>query len=187
MHRNTQCILALLCLLMVTGGCSRYHVIPEHLEGQVNQQLSFKQIRENPEAYKGELVAVGGEVLSIDRKQDRTRIEVLQLPLTDDLIPVDRRTKTQGRFVAVSGGRDPLDPAVLEQGTAISLVGEVLGSEMIQVGQDEKPGPVLGIKDLTIWDEPHYWGRSYYGGGGGWGWGHPGMYTGYRPFGYPYY
>jgi len=168
---------------MVTGGCSRYQVIPDHLEWQVDQQISFTQLRENPESYNGELVVVGGEVLSVDRKQDKTRIEVLQLPLTDDLIPVDRRTKTQGRFIAISGGRDPLDPAVLEKGTAISIVGEVIGSEMIQVGQDEKPGPVLGIKDLTIWDEPHYWGRTYYGGG----WGHPGLYTGYRPFGYPYY
>ena len=183
MIRTLSLFVTLLCLLFFASGCSRYHVIPEHLEGQVNQQLSFKQIQENPDGYKGEMVAVGGEVLSVDRKQDRTRIEVLQLPLTDDLIPVDRRTKTQGRFVAVSRGRDPLDPAVLEQGTAISLVGEVLGSEMIQVGQYEKPGPVLGIKDLTIWDEPHYWGRTYYGGG----WGYPGLYTGYRPVGYPYY
>src|SRR5690606_25705540 len=98
MHRNTPCVLVLLCLLMVTGGCSRYQVIPDHLEWQVDQQISFTQLRENPESYNGELVVVGGEVLSVDRKQDKTRIEVLQLPLTDDLIPVDRRTKTQGRF-----------------------------------------------------------------------------------------
>jgi outer membrane lipoprotein len=187
MHRCLYPILSLLCFVIFASGCSRYQVIPDHLEGQVNQQLPFKEIRDNPEAYKGELVVVGGEVLSIDRREDKTRIEVLQLPLEDDLIPVDRRTRTQGRFIALSGGKDPLDPAVLHEGVAITLVGEILGSEKIQVGQDEKYGPVFGIKDLTIWDEPHYWGQQSsfrYGRG----WGYPaGLYSGYRPFGYPYW
>ncbi|MBA3967742.1 MAG: Slp family lipoprotein [Nitrospirales bacterium] len=182
-------ILSILCLAIIFNGCSRYNVVPDKLESKVNHTLKFEQIRENPEQYKGEVVVVGGEVLSIKREQNATRIVVLQLPLNDDFIPADQRTKTQGRFIALSKGKDPLDPAVLEKEKAISIVGEIIGFETIQVGEDEKKVPVFGIKDLTIWDEARYWGRGYSGyGGRGWGMGYPyGHYMGYRPFGYPYY
>ncbi|MEO7859063.1 MAG: Slp family lipoprotein [Nitrospirales bacterium] len=183
---KTHTILSILCLSVMFAGCSHYNVIPERLENQVNHSLKFTQIRENPEKNKGELLVVGGEVLSINRKQDTTRIEVLQLPLNDDFTPANQRTQTQGRFIALSKGKDPLDPAVLEKGKAISIVGEIIGSETIQVGEDEKKVPVFGIKDLTIWDEARYWGRGY--SGYGWGRGYPaGFYSGYRPLGYPYY
>ncbi len=144
---------------------------------------------ENPEAYKGEIMVIGGEVLSIERKQNQTRMEVLQLPLDqDELVPANRRTTTQGRFIALSRGKDTLDPAVLEKEDAVTIVGEILGSDILKVDQDEKRVPVFGIKDLTIWDENRYWGRPYAGYGYGWGWGYPaGFYSGYRPFGYPYY
>lgn len=179
-------ILSILFLSLMFGGCSQYQVIPKGLENQVNHTLDFKQIRENPENYQGELMVVGGEVLSVNRKQDATRIEVLQLPLNDDFTPAIHRTKTQGRFIALSKGKDPLDPAVLEKGRAISIVGEIIGRETIQVGEDSKEVPIFGIKDLTIWDEALYWGRGY--SGFGWGRGYPaGYYTRYRPIAYPYY
>lgn len=175
-------LFSILCLAVIFAGCSQYNVVPDRLEDQVNHTLKFEQIRENPDAYKGKLVVVGGEVLSIDRRQDKTTIEVLQLPLTDDFIPGERRTATQGRFVAVSKGKDPLDPAVLEKGDSISLVGEILGRTMIQVGEDEKNAPLFGIKDLTIWEESRYLGHPSYGYGRGYG-----GYAGFRPYGYPYY
>jgi outer membrane lipoprotein len=183
---KTSTMLSILFLSILFAGCSHYNVIPESLENKVNHTLKFKHIRENPENYKGELLVVGGEVLSVDRKQDVTRIEVLQLPLNDDFTPANQRTQTQGRFIALSKGKDPLDPAVLEKGKAISIVGEIIGSETIKVGDDDKVVPVFGMKDLTIWDEALYWGRGY--SGYGWGRGYPaGYYTGYRPLGYPYY
>lgn len=179
-------ISSILFISVMFAGCSHYQVIPESLENQVNHTLDFKQIRENPDNYQGELMVVGGEVLSINRKQDATRIEVLQLPLNDDFTPANQRTKTQGRFIALSKGKDPLDPAVLEKGRAISIVGKIIGSESIQVGEDTKEVPIFGIKDLTIWDEALYWGRGY--SGFGWGRGYPaGYYSGYRPIAYPYY
>lgn len=172
----------ILCLSVISAGCSRYHVVPDRLEGQVNPTLKFEQIRENPDAFKGEIVVVGGEVLSIDRRQDKTTIEVLQLPLTDNFIPGERRSATQGRFIAVSKGKDPLDPAVLEKGDSISLVGEILGRTTLQVGEDEKNAPLFSIKDLTIWEKLRYVGYPNYGYGRGYG-----GYAGFRPYGYPYY
>jgi len=183
--RNISYGITVLGLLTLVMGCASYDVIPDHLEGQVNQQLTFVDVRDNPERYKGEIMVVGGEVLSIDRQTDGTQFEVLQLPLTDYFIPMDRRSTTQGRFLALSGGKDSLDPAVVEKGVAISVVGEIVGRTTINIGEDAQEVPLFGIKDLTIWEEQRYWGRpSYYGM---WDWGYPGFYRGYRPFGYPYY
>jgi outer membrane lipoprotein len=182
-------VVSALCLIFLIAGCTRYEVIPERLENQVNYKLRFSDIKDNPDAHKGEIVVVGGEVLSIERMEDRTQIEVLQLPLDkDELVPANRRTTTEGRFIALSRGKDTLDPAVLEEETAITIVGEILGSDTITIDKDQRRVPVLGIKDLTIWDEARYWGAPYGGYGYGWGWGYPaGFYSGYRPFGYPYY
>ncbi|MDT3778549.1 Slp family lipoprotein [Nitrospira sp. MA-1] len=177
---------SILFLSLIFTGCSQYQVIPESLENQVNHTLDFKQIRENPDNHQGELMVVGGEVLSVNRKQDATRIEVLQLPLNEDYTPANQRTKTQGRFIALSKGKDPLDPAVLEEGRAISIVGEIIGRETIQVGEDSQEVPIFGIKDLTIWDEALYGGRGY--SGFRWGRGYPtDFYSGYRPLAYSYY
>ncbi|HBP86483.1 MAG TPA: Slp family lipoprotein [Nitrospirales bacterium] len=183
---KTSIILLILSLSFIFAGCSQHTVIPERLEKEVNHTIKFWQIRESPEKYKGEVLVVGGEVLSVNRRQDVTRIEVLQLPLNDDFTPANQRTKTEGRFIALSKGKDPLDPAVLEKGRAISIIGEIIGSETIQVGEDEKEVPLFEMKDLTIWDEERYWGRGY--SGFGWGRGYPvDFYTGYRPLVYPYY
>src|SRR5438093_10475505 len=43
------------------------NVIPKELEKQVDRSISFAQIKQNPDQYRGHLVVVGGEVLSIKR------------------------------------------------------------------------------------------------------------------------
>ncbi len=101
---NNATISSILFLSLVFAGYSQYQVITQSLENQVNHTLDFKQIRENPDNYQGEFMVVGGEVLSVNRKQDATRIEVLQLPLNDDYTPANQRTKTQGRFIAEGEG-----------------------------------------------------------------------------------
>ena len=69
-------------------GCSSYQVIPKRFEKQVNKNVDFNTIKDAPSNYRGELVVLGGEVLNAKRLADKTRIEVLQLPLTEELIPI---------------------------------------------------------------------------------------------------
>ncbi|MGH7233551.1 MAG: Slp family lipoprotein [Nitrospiraceae bacterium] len=162
--------------LTVMTGCSRYDVIPDRLEKQVNREAKFEEIKESPTTYKGQFVVMGGQVLSSERLEDKTRIEVLQLPLTDDLMPANERAKSNGRFVAVDRGKemgkDSVDPAVVKQGTPVTVVGEVVGKTRITIGETEQEVPRLRIADLTVWDKER-WERDY---------------TYYRPYwGYPYW
>ena len=169
--------------IMWATGCSRYDVIPNQLEKQVSKNVAFNEIEHSPSSYKGQLVVLGGEVLSTKRLVDRTQIEVLQLPLTDEYIPItDDRSQSQGRFYAYDGGREILDPAILPEGTPITLVGEVTGATMGNVGEAEQRYPTVRIKDLTKWDktEVRRWGYPYpYYGGYYW--------YGARPFGFYYW
>lgn len=182
-HRKS--LLILIGLMVVATGCNRYDVIPDQLEKQVRKNVAFNEIETSPSSYKGQLVVLGGEILSTTRLADKTQIEVLQLPLTDEYIPItDDRSRSEGRFYAYDGGKDILDPAVLPKGTPITLIGEVTGSAMGKIDEAEHQYPTVRIKDLTKWDktEARPWGYPYpypYYGGHYW--------YGARPFRFYYW
>jgi outer membrane lipoprotein len=99
---RARCFLSIgsLTILLLLPACAP-EVIPKHLEGQVDRNISFLQVKASPESYKGRLIVLGGEVLSVKRRSDGTRIEVLQIPLDSSLEPVKDRTISLGRFLAV--------------------------------------------------------------------------------------
>src|SRR5690349_4063428 len=101
---------ALLCL--VTGACQRTDVIPDRLEGRVDRGLRYSDIKGHPDDYRGKLMLAGGKVLSAKRTQEGTRLEVLQIPLSEDLMPSGRDTESKGRFVVIDRGDQVSDPAV---------------------------------------------------------------------------
>jgi len=160
-------------LLVGVGGCSRYQVIPTHLANHINREASYEQIKASPNQYRGQLVVWGGEVLKATRDANRTVIEILQLPLHNDLTPVDARTSSRGRFLAYDNKGEIIDPAILQEGTRLTVIGEVKGVENTLVGQATTEYPALAIRDMTVWDRRTAPG-SYYTG--------LGYYYGYRPY-----
>lgn len=178
-------VFASICLLAVYG-CTGYQVIPEHLKGKVNRDVSFGAIQQSPSQYTGQLVTLGGEVLDVKRFEDKTRIEVLAQPLSDELVPMPDKSNPAGRFYAFDTGKDLIDPAVLEKGTPITVVGEVTGTSEGKLDESTYTYLTLLIRDLTKWekqDAPPFPRRYPYYGGHYWRpWG---LYS--HPRGYPYY
>jgi outer membrane lipoprotein len=173
MRRKHACLLAALAMLVVAG-CNRYEVVPKQYQEQVNRSLSFVEARSNPDAYKGDTVVWGGEVLNATRLPDRTKLEVLQLPLTDDLVPAAERAESNGRFLAFDTQGEILDPAVVKEGTRVTIVGEIEGAVSSSSDLGPQDYPALRIKDMTIWDKSMsrsvpsptygpYYGHYYYG------------------------
>jgi outer membrane lipoprotein len=75
----------------------------------------------------------------------------------------------------VDSGKEILDPAILKEGTPITIVGEVTGSSPGSIGETPYEYPTLSIKDLTVWDKENFRGRPYpYYYGSYW--------YGYRPY-----
>ena len=184
MKRISLSIVALLCF--VGSACQRTDVIPDRLEGRVDHDLRYSDIKDHPENYRGKLMLAGGKVLSAKRTQNGTLIEVLQIPLSGDLIPTGKDTESKGRFVILDRNGDQVpDPAVFnDENRRVTIVGEVLGMTMIQIDDVKQQVPELAIKHITVWDWDHV--NSGYGPYAGYA--APSGWKGYSGhYGYPYY
>ena len=179
---------SVLAAVVILPGCtSSPNVIPQSLERQVDKSLSFNQLQESPDSYKGRMVVIGGEVLKAKRIQDGTQVEVLQLPLDDSHKPTTQRTGSQGRFLARHASS--LDPATIPVNSPVTIVGEVTGATTQRLDESEYRYPTVDIKHLHVWkpNSENERGASTSGwdffggifGGGSGGGGGVGIGTGY--------
>ena len=164
---------AFVSLWLIATGCTTSYraTLPPDLTNRVEPSLTFSQIKESPDSYKGKLIILGGQILEAKRLQDSTQLIVLQLPLIDEQDPTTELTQSQGRFIAVE--KNFLDPATVPAGTRITLVGELSGSVTKQLDETTYTYPTLTIKNLKVWSA--YSSGSY----------RYGPYYGY-PYFYPY-
>ncbi|HKO30750.1 MAG TPA: Slp family lipoprotein [Nitrospiraceae bacterium] len=149
----------LLCALLVLSSCaeSAHQVlrnaelnnVPPELGKQIDSSVAFTDLRAAPGSYVGRVIMVGGVVISAKRKEDRTEIEVLQLPTEAGAPSTTERLRSEGRFLAVR--EEFLDPATVPPGTLITVVGVVSGSMTRPLDDREYTYPVLDIKHLTDW------------------------------------
>lgn len=176
------------------AGCSKPYksTLPPDLANQLNDTLSFSQIKAAPDDHKGELVVLGGQILSAKRLAHATELIILQLPLIQEQEPTTDLTQSQGRYIAYQQAF--LDPATVPAGTRITLAGELSGSVTQKLDETDYIYPTLTIKAFKIWptypsDYPRYaypypYWRPYpypyaypY-------WGPRGRYYGYNPYWY---
>lgn len=151
-------------------GCAGVPVVPPDLQGKIERNVSFQQVKASPLSYKGKVIVVGGVVLSVKPlKQNGTRIEVLQLPIGNDYEPQGRLTESGGRFLAFQ--KEFLDPAMIPVGTRVTVVGDVTGSMTLMLEEIDYLYPTLDIASLTIWPPklPAFWFRPYPYFGAYWG------------------
>ena len=139
-------------VVMSISGCHRHQVVPDSLKAYVNQAGSFHQIKRSPSTYQGELVVLGGEVLSATRVEDTTCVEVLHLPLTDDLAPIMERAQSEGRFMVLETEQQILDPTILKNGTRVTIVGEVRPPLKGHAGACQYELPTLVNREMTVWE-----------------------------------
>jgi len=164
-------LVAMLSLLALSAtACHRQDVIPQGLEGKVDRHLRYVEVKSNPDAYRGKLMLAGGKVLSAQRLKEGTQVEVLQIPLSSDLVPEEQQEESKGRFVAIDHGQNVVDPAVLEDNKLVTIVGEVIGSTTIKIDEVEQRVPELEIKHVTVWDRDRL--RPYYGYRAPYAWGY---------------
>lgn len=175
MAMNIVRSICMMVVLMLMSGCNRHHAIPDSLKAQVNQAVTFDQVKNAPSSYRGELVVFGGKVLAVTHLGDATRIEVLQLPLAQDLAPVIEGTQSEGRFVAFDTRQKIIDPGILKLGAPVTIVGEVKPSTHGDVGDRQYEFPTLVIRDMTVWEKDKTVPAplTYYGSPHGYG---------YRPY-----
>jgi outer membrane lipoprotein len=126
-----------------------YNDVPPELAQQIDGSVAFADLRAAPGNYVGQVIMVGGVVIKAKRKENRTEIEVLQLPAEAGGPSTTERFRSEGRFMAVR--EEFLDPATVPPGTPITVIGVVTGSTTRPLDDSEYAYPVLEIKHLTDW------------------------------------
>jgi len=143
---------------LLVSACSGNKVIPPDLKDQIDSSASFRDIQASPQSFQGRTVLLGGEILGARRVQDGIELEMLQLPVNGDDPPTERRTDSQGRFLAVDRGGG--DPASFPSGTRLTLVGAITGEETRRLDESTYRYPTLEVKHLYVWSEDSYRDRS---------------------------
>ena len=163
-------------LSLIAVGCASSPVgIPETLENQIDKNVTFTEVLNSPESYKGRLLLLGGEVLKAKRLKGGTQVELLQLPLNEDQEPTTDLTRSQGRMLVLHQGS--LDPATLTPGMLVTFVGEVSESITEKLDDVDYRYPTLTVKHWYVWSPatlddrrggPYFsiFGGTGFGGGG---------------------
>ena len=152
-------VCGLVVLAALASGCA--HTISQPIREQADPTVSFGQLQANPEAYKGRIVILGGEIQQTRNSPEGTLLEVVQKPLDAAERPF-LTDRTGGRFMALC--ERYLDPAVYTKGRGITVAGRVLGARTGQIGELDYTYPLLSCLELHLWPQALPVPRYYYYG-----------------------
>ena len=172
--------LAFIACLILSAGCAPPVVPPELME-QVDQKLTLPQVRENFKENINKMVLWGGRIIRTVNKKKGTLIEVLQIALDSQDRP-KTGYKSSGRFIVAMQGF--LDPEIYHKNREVTVVGQVVGVELLPVGEIKYKYVLLRGKEVKLWQKRPdmvrvYPSGGFYGGFGGgpyWGPAGPGPY-----------
>jgi len=91
-------------LLLIASGCAP--IISKEIRKNVSDELTFKEIIKNPDAYKGKIVLLSGVILGSKNTKEGTLIEILQKTANMEGRPKDV-DESDGRFLALYDGYLP--------------------------------------------------------------------------------
>lgn len=158
MHHSFTLVLVLCLLaLFATAGCAP--PFPKESLDRVNKNISFRELKGEPDKFKGTWVMLGGMIISSRNTKEGAHIEILQKPLNTDGRPL-QTDLTEGRFLVQS--ETFLDSAVYHEGRLVTVVAEVLGHKELPLDDIMYSYPLLIVRDLHLWG-PSQGPRFFFG------------------------
>ena len=145
----------LLLLSLVVSGCAG--VIPSELREKIQWNVGLRDLQRDPQAHRGQLVLLGGEILDVKPTESGDVLEVLQRPLYASSRP-NLVGESEGRFLIKLTKEVSLDNDYRE-GRPVTVVGEVMEELQGRPGKDI-PSPILGAKYLHVWSAQDYARRT---------------------------
>jgi outer membrane lipoprotein len=127
---------------------------------QVSWNLDFPEIRRQPEAYSGRVVALGGTVRHIDAVEDGYRVVVSEVPLDGSSRPRPAVNQLPRGMVIVLIPRH-VAPSALRPGVEITVVGEIRGVAALPEAAGTA-APLLEGRYIQVWS-PSWWPRLQLG------------------------
>ncbi len=132
-------------LLLLVGGCA--HRLSERSLELADRTITFGKLRENPDAYRGKFVILGGVIKAISHTPQGTQLEVDQFGLDSRETP-DQASGSGGRFLAIAP--EQLTRSVCGPGLSVSMAGEIVGKRVLIRGGEEYVYPLVAIRELRI-------------------------------------
>tara|TARA_Y100001956_G_scaffold79903_1_gene94107 strand:+ start:1899 stop:2453 length:555 start_codon:yes stop_codon:yes gene_type:complete len=93
-------------------------------------------------------VRLGGVIAKVTNLKDKTRVEVVNLPINSNGKP-DISQEPQGRFIGYIDGF--VEPVSFAEGRLITLLGEGREGEKGSVGEHEYTYPVMQVEGFHLW------------------------------------
>lgn len=143
-------LLTLLPLLLIVGGCA--HNLSKEALALADRTISFSKLSENPDAFRGKTVILGGVIRKTTQTPHGTRLEVQQYSLDGREMP-DETSDSGGRFLANVPER--LAGSICGTGLLVSMAGQVMGKEAIVSEEKEFSYPLIGVRELRIIRPPN--------------------------------
>lgn len=141
-----------LLLFVFVSSCAP--VISPELRGKVDSSLTFEQVLQSPDMYKGKFVLWGGEIIKILPQDGETYIEVFQKPLGWRGRP-GKYSASQGKFIVIE--KEFLDLSLFKKGKKITVAGEIQGAifgEKIKfVSEKDYRYPLILSRQIHLWKE----------------------------------
>jgi outer membrane lipoprotein len=136
-------LIYLLPLAFLITSCT--HWIGAQSRALADRGITFSQLREDPDAFRGKLVLLGGVVVAATQTAEGTSLEVVEHRLDSRELP-DQVMPSRGRFLATTPDR--LDPAEYKKGALVSMMGEVAGKKVEQQDGTEYTYPVIAVREI---------------------------------------
>ncbi len=136
-------------MLLLASGCA--HTISKQSRALVDRTVTFGMLQENPDAYRGKYVMLGGTVAGMAQTGEGTQLEVKQYDLDSQEMP-DLAAGPGGRFMAIAPASS--DAAACRPGTLVTMVGEVSGKKVLPLKGEEYTYPVIVVREVKIPPRP---------------------------------
>ncbi len=134
-----------LCVAILLTACS---TLPENLASTDPDIVTDYQIWLSKGTEQPYSLRLGGVVASVTNLDDRTRVEMVNLPISSDGKP-NLNVEPSGRFVAYVHGY--IEPMSFAEGRLVTFLGNNMGTEKGQVGDFEKTYPVMDVSAFRLW------------------------------------
>jgi len=138
----------ILCIAftMLVMGCAAG--ISQQSRSKVTYKGSFSDLQKTPDAYKGEVVMFGGRIIETKTSPPISELIVLQLALGTSGRPVNS-DQSGGRFIVQT--REILDPEIYQKDMRLAVVGTLIGSKVLSIGNFEYTYPVVEPIEIKLW------------------------------------
>ena len=144
MHAPTM----LLLVFFVLGGCT--HAVSPGLLNMADRELTFAQLRQEPQAHHGKIVVLGGVIVQVLHSEEGSLLEVYQTRTNHLGEPVDL-DHSAGRFMVFHPAL--LEPGIYRKGRRVTVAGRVIGEMTGDMGNLEYRYPYIEALEIQLWSE----------------------------------